>query len=343
MVLIITPAFQVLAGGTPGKPQVGSSKDSFSTNESVVLNWSETQNTDHYGLTVRRAPYKGDSTIVFDSFVNGTSIDIGTLPEGSYRFAMYAYNSEGTHGALSNIYYFKVIKESVGTPGKPDVWSAKDPFSTDESIVLNWSETQNADHYGLTVRRAPYKGDSTIVFDSFVNGTSIDIGRLPEGSYRFAMYAYNSEGTHGTLSDLCYFNVVNNNNSNNGSLKARDMNSSYYYSPLNPFGRGWCTWYAFGRAAEVNNLTWDSFHINGNASNWLNSAKSLGWSYGTEPRANSIYVSESKNHVAFVEAVNSDGTISISEGGWGGQNVNVHVDEHVNPSNRAVSGYIYFD
>lgn len=53
----------------------------------------------------------------------------------------------------------------------------------------------------------------------------------------------------------------------------------------------------------------------GNANNWDNNALRLGWTVSTTPRPHSIAVSEAGayGHVAFVESVNSNGTVVISE------------------------------
>jgi hypothetical protein len=55
----------------------------------------------------------------------------------------------------------------------------------------------------------------------------------------------------------------------------------------------------------------------GNARNWDDNARALGWTVSTTPRPRSIGVNES-NHVAFVESVNADGTVNISEYNGGG-------------------------
>ncbi|RHW25430.1 CHAP domain-containing protein [Nocardioides immobilis] len=55
----------------------------------------------------------------------------------------------------------------------------------------------------------------------------------------------------------------------------------------------------------------------GNARNWDDNARTLGWTVSTTPRVRSIGVNES-NHVAFVETVNADGTVNISEYNRGG-------------------------
>lgn len=87
----------------------------------------------------------------------------------------------------------------------------------------------------------------------------------------------------------------------------------------------WCTEFAFGRAIEkglINQNSGVGFRINADAGQWDDQAQT--WS--SQPRANSFIVWDSTRpgdpygHVAFVERVNSNGSIDITEGnyGWNG-------------------------
>jgi hypothetical protein len=52
----------------------------------------------------------------------------------------------------------------------------------------------------------------------------------------------------------------------------------------------------------------------GNASEWLYNAQALGLATGQEPRAGAVGVEA--GHVVYVESVNEDGTINLSEMNW---------------------------
>ncbi|MEG5037130.1 CHAP domain-containing protein [Microcoleus sp. AT3-D2] len=118
-----------------------------------------------------------------------------------------------------------------------------------------------------------------------------------------------------------------------------NLNSSNYTnSTVNPFAAFgnpsnvpanrnflWCTEFAFGRAAEKGLINANSglgAKIRGHAGQWDDQAGS--WS--SQPRANSFIVWDSTGagdpygHVAFVERVNSNGSVEITEGnyGWNG-------------------------
>jgi surface antigen len=79
----------------------------------------------------------------------------------------------------------------------------------------------------------------------------------------------------------------------------------------NTYARGYCTWYAKHRRPDLpNNL--------GNADTWLARARAQGLPTGSTPRAGAI--GQRGMHVVYVERVNSDSTVTISEmnfKGWG--------------------------
>ena len=72
----------------------------------------------------------------------------------------------------------------------------------------------------------------------------------------------------------------------------------------NTYSSGYCTWYAKSKRPDLPNSL-------GNAQTWFSRAQSLGIPTGTEPKAGAI--GQSGNHVVYVETVNTDNTVSISE------------------------------
>lgn len=88
------------------------------------------------------------------------------------------------------------------------------------------------------------------------------------------------------------------------------------YSPGSSAGngyvRGYCTWYAKNRRPDLpNNL--------GNAISWVSNAAAQGIATGGTPRAGAI--GQSGNHVVYIESVNGDGTVTVSEMNWEGLGV----------------------
>lgn len=89
-----------------------------------------------------------------------------------------------------------------------------------------------------------------------------------------------------------------------------------YYSPVfnhsNLYDWGQCTWHAFNRRAQIgkgiSTYWW-------NANNWDSGARADGYTVDHNPTVGSIMQSDAGyyGHVAFVERVNGDGSITVSE------------------------------
>lgn len=72
----------------------------------------------------------------------------------------------------------------------------------------------------------------------------------------------------------------------------------------NGYVAGYCTWYVKNRRPDLpNNL--------GNARTWVSRAAAQGIPTGVEPRVGAV--GQRGNHVVYVESVNGDGTITISD------------------------------
>ncbi len=93
----------------------------------------------------------------------------------------------------------------------------------------------------------------------------------------------------------------------------------------NTYYAGYCTWYAKSRRPDLpNNL--------GNANTWASRAAAQGFATGSTPRVGAI--AQQGMHVAYVESVNSDGTVTLSEMNYEGWNV-------VSRRRAAASSFIY--
>lgn len=88
------------------------------------------------------------------------------------------------------------------------------------------------------------------------------------------------------------------------------------YDSSNTYTYGYCTWYVKNvRGASLPNGL-------GNANTWYSRAAALGLAVGSTPKAGAAATTTSGalGHVAYVESVNADGTVNISEmnyQGWG--------------------------
>lgn len=80
----------------------------------------------------------------------------------------------------------------------------------------------------------------------------------------------------------------------------------------NTYGYGYCTWYVKNRRPDMpNNL--------GNANTWVARAAAQGMATGSAPRAGAV--GQAGMHVVYVESVNGDGTVTVSEMNRAGWNV----------------------
>jgi surface antigen len=81
----------------------------------------------------------------------------------------------------------------------------------------------------------------------------------------------------------------------------------------NSYAWGQCTWYAKNKRPDLpNNL--------GNANTWYSTAAAEGYSVGSTPYAGAIGTTTegAYGHVVYVESVNTDGTVNISEMNYAG-------------------------
>jgi surface antigen len=112
---------------------------------------------------------------------------------------------------------------------------------------------------------------------------------------------------------------------------ARVAYSFFFGVGYNGYDRGFCTWYVANRRAEIGRPIPAGL---GNASTWDNRAPAAGFTVDKTPAYGAAVVTSQKGagHVAFVEKVNDDGSVWVSEmnshgqvsmtdtrpaGGWG--------------------------
>jgi len=119
-----------------------------------------------------------------------------------------------------------------------------------------------------------------------------------------------------------------------GDISEPSFSSSYYTSanifwqsgyapastsPQNPqlgSALGNCTWYACGRMLQLGFSSTQINTMHGDASQWASEAQASGITVNTTPTVHSIAQSVSQNHVAVVESVNGDGTITVTESSY---------------------------
>ena len=127
-------------------------------------------------------------------------------------------------------------------------------------------------------------------------------------------------------------------------LTAPNSSIPYYSSELNIyFATGTpmpnCVAYAYGRIYEMNGEK--PLFTHGSAGEWYGINKSNGYyDYGSEPKLGAVACWS--RHVAIVEAINDDGSITISESHWGGQYFDTRTYEDMHSHyGQTFYGYIY--
>jgi surface antigen len=80
----------------------------------------------------------------------------------------------------------------------------------------------------------------------------------------------------------------------------------------NTYYAGYCTWYVKNRRPDIPNRL-------GNASSWVSNASAQGFATGSTPVVGAV--GQQGNHVVYVESVNGDGTVTISDMNYAGWNV----------------------
>lgn len=108
--------------------------------------------------------------------------------------------------------------------------------------------------------------------------------------------------------------VVNAPQRASAPATAPSASASYSYDSSNTYSPGYCTWYVKNRrGASLPNML-------GNANTWYSRAAAMGMSVGSEPRAGAVGATTrgSLGHVVYVESVNGDGSITISEMNYAG-------------------------
>ncbi|WHI60742.1 LysM peptidoglycan-binding domain-containing protein [Mammaliicoccus lentus] len=102
----------------------------------------------------------------------------------------------------------------------------------------------------------------------------------------------------------------------------------------NLYTSGQCTYYAFSKRPDIGS-TW------GNANNWANAAAQSGYTVNNTPSAGAILQSTAGGygHVAYVENVNSDGSLQVSEMNY--QGVGVVSSRTISASAAKAYNYIH--
>jgi surface antigen len=99
------------------------------------------------------------------------------------------------------------------------------------------------------------------------------------------------------------------------STSTATSRSAFVSSPGNTYTWGQCTWYVKNKRPDLPNGL-------GNGGRWVANAAARGFATGTTPRAGAV--GEQPGHVVYIESVNGNGTVNISEMNYNGRVGVVH-------------------
>lgn len=148
-----------------------------------------------------------------------------------------------------------------------------------------------------------------------------------EDAYTYEVPTFNSNNSSHSAQPTQYAQSVQSTQPVSYSRPSSGGGNNLYTS-------GQCTYYAFSKRPDIGN-TW------GNANNWANAAAQSGYTVNNNPAAGAILQSTAGGygHVAYVDKVNSDGSIQVSEMNY--QGVGIVSSRTISASAAGAYNYIH--
>ena len=201
----------------------------------------------------------------------------------------------------------------------------------------NWSPDRlNHSNYNYNYNYNTYNNysniNSTYSYNNYHTNNSNQVASNPTQSY-----TTNNQHTGGLGSASA---STSNNNVKVTTVTAPSSTgvsiSNSVSSGRNYYTSGQCTYYVYDRVGGKIGSTW------GNANNWANAAASAGYTVNNRPSAGAIMQSTAGayGHVAYVESVNSNGSITVSEMNYG-HGVGVVTSRTLSSSEAASYNFIH--
>lgn len=201
----------------------------------------------------------------------------------------------------------------------------------------NWSPDRlNHSNYNYNYNYNTYNNysntNSTYSYNNYNTNNSNQVASNPTQSY-----TTNNQHTGGLGSASA---STSNNNVKVTTVTAPSSTgvsiSNSVSSGRNYYTSGQCTYYVYDRVGGKIGSTW------GNANNWANAAASAGYTVNNRPSAGAIMQSTAGayGHVAYVESVNSNGSITVSEMNYG-HGVGVVTSRTLSSSEAASYNFIH--
>ena len=223
---------------------------------------------------------------------------------GLFIFVTFGSNAKVNAGSLNdqavitNPFHYSVIPVKTNSESKPEKKKEapkppkEKPVEPPETYTISSGDTLAAiaDAHQTDWKRIFYKNTQISDPNTITSGEVITIPKADEQL---------AERPIVTLEAITPVRAQ----SNSAYTVARGSSDGNTYTP------GYCTWYAKNRRPDLpNNL--------GNAGTWVSRAAAQGFATGSTPQAGAI--GQQGGHVVYVESVNDDGTVTVSDMNYAG-------------------------
>jgi surface antigen len=208
------------------------------------------------------------------------------------------------------------IKEYISVEGDT-IQSVADNFAV-SADTIRWANEISGDslNVGTKLRILPVTG---VVVDAKRGDNAKSIAEQT-GSSAEEVAAFNDISADAEISEKTQIIVPNGTPRKVPQLTSLPGTSRGYGPTPNPvftggntYTRGYCTWHAANRRAQIGRPIPNRM---GNAISWARAAASAGYSVDGNPRSGDVLYHRNiggAGHVAFVESVNDDGSLSVSD------------------------------
>jgi hypothetical protein len=173
------------ATGPPAPPSTLLTLNGSTSNGNVVLNWNSDPAAAYY--VVYRAPQGATSYSFFAEPSTNSSVDTSGTPGVSYYYLVYAYDSAGNHGPVSN---YVLIQYPAPVPAAPTGLTAT---PGNPSVALAWTAPSGSPT-SYNIKRSLTTGGPYTLVDRTAATSYTDIYVTNRTKYYYVVTAVNASG-----------------------------------------------------------------------------------------------------------------------------------------------------